>query len=192
MQLDELTDQIIVGRSLRGGAPGAASVPVVNLRDVGNVLAPVEILDAVEASDAERERLALASGDVVVTARGANVRAAVADETHHGVLLGANLIAIRLSGSVSPHLLAAYLRHPMTVATLTADFAGTTTAGFTVESLKRLPIHDRPARQADFADFVRYVDLYAVRQAQALQFYRRAAEEVAFQCLAPYGPGSPA
>lgn len=192
MQLGELTEQIIVGRSLRGGAPGGDATPVVNLRDVGHVLAPVAVLDAVEASNAERDRLALAPGDVVVTARGATVRAAVADESYRGVLLGANLIAVRLKGSVSPDLLAAFLRHPMTVAALTADFAGTTTAGFTVESLRRLRIHDNPARQAEFADFVRYVDLYTARQTQALQFYQRAAEEAAFQCLAPYGPGSPA
>lgn len=187
MQLGELADQIIVGRSLRGLATDGASRPVLNLRDVTRVLAPMDNLDTALATAAEIERLQLEPGDVVVTARG-NIRAAVVSGYQAGTLLGANLIAIRLRNSLSPHLLAAFLRHPTTIATLTADFAGTTTAGFTVDSLRRLPIQNQPANPDKFADLIRYVDLYTTRQARALQLYEQAADEAAFQCLAPHGP----
>jgi hypothetical protein len=193
MQLGELADQIIVGRAPRG--PDSAidiDAPVLNLRDVGRVLPPITELDRVGVVASDIDRSGLAPGDVIITARGANVRAAVAGEDYQGVMLGANLIAIRVRKIVPPYLLAAFLRHPMTVATLMADFAGATTAGFTVESLKRLVLEPRSSQQNATLDaFVRQVDVYAMEQAEALRLYQEAAEEAAFQHLLPYGPRSP-
>lgn len=189
MQLGDLA-HIFAGRAVKRAEDGHP-VALVGLRDIGRRIAPRSDLEEVKIVDeAESSRLTLLANDVVVTSRGANVRAAVAQEDHEGALVGPNLIVVRLKGEdLPPDLVAAYLRHPLVSAQLLREFAGATTPGFTIDSLKRLPVQLTNAVCSQMlAELVRRVDDYSEYHLKAVQLHQAAAEEAVFEHLGPHGP----
>jgi type I restriction enzyme M protein len=189
MELGEVARQVFAGRPVARLKPSDStrSARVLGLRDVTRHLAPLSDLEAADAPDTEEtDRLALEPGDVVITSRGSTIRAAVAGQDHAGVIVGANLIVVRLEPVLSPHLLAAYLRHPAIQRRLLADFVGSTTAGFTVESLRGLPIEIYASEdQQLLARLVEAVEAYADHVLAGAELRRQAALEVVFERLAP-------
>ncbi len=179
MKLESLTTDIFAGRAIVAPLEGE-SRPVIALRDVTTRIKAVDALQAVTASPAEVRKLSVLAGDVLVTARG-STRAAVAKVEHEGALAGANLIVIRLDGRLPPELLAAYLRHPTIQATLKADFAGTTTVGFSVESLKKLELRGVSEPEATIlSQFVEANDAYAEHLRSAARLRQDASAQAVF------------
>jgi len=192
MYLGEIA-HIFSGRPAKRPADGDTPhvARVVGLRDISRRISPLSDLEAVEIADGEDvARSALRPGDVVVTSRGSNVRAAVAQREHDGVLAGPNLIVVRLEGEVPPELIAAYLRHPLISAQLLREFVGTSTAGFTIESLKRIELARTDDRFAVLlAELVVRVDAYAEYQQRVIALREKAADESIFFHLHPDGQG---
>ncbi len=186
--------QIFSGRAVKRAAAhdGGQVVRLVGLRDIGRRLAPVAELEEIEVAEGEDVgRTALTAGDVLVTSRGANVRAAVVQREHEGAIAGPNLIVVRLDGSLRPELVAAYLRHPLVSAQLLRDFVGSTTAGFTTDTLRRIDL--RPAEDGSsalLADLVQRVDAYSEYQQRAIQLHQTAADEAVFEHLHADGAGA--
>lgn len=138
--LGALAQAIFAGKAVSRLTPGEDTVTIINMRDVGVEIAPrsaLEVQDKVNASGLAHLRLQ--PGDIVMTSRG-TIRAAVADAEHAGAIPGANTVVIRLPPHVPARVIAAYLRHPRIVATLMREFVGSTTAGFSVAGLGRLPL----------------------------------------------------
>lgn len=160
---------------------------ILALRDVSRVLAPLELLEEVEAPDSrEVDRLAVRPGDIVATARGARIRTAVATSEHAGVLVGPNLVLVRLISPIPPTLIAAYLRHPAIEADLQSDFAGVGTPGFSVERLRQLPIELIPeVISADLVELTDLTEMRLERVVEAAQLQRDAVTELVFRHLAP-------
>lgn len=157
------------------------------LRDVSKALAPIEELEMVDAPDTrELERLSVRPGDIVATARGARVRTAVATDEHAGVLVGANLVVVRLRAPILPALIAAFLKHPIVEADLQSDFAGTGTPGFSVERLRQLEFELVPESLAiDLVELTELTEARLDRVVAAAQLQREAATELVFRHLAP-------
>lgn len=117
---------------------GVAQTRIVNVRDVSTSLAPLTALDLMElVPDKQLNSIRLEQDDVVVTARG-SLRAAVVEMQHIGAVAGANLVVVRPKQGLRPHVLAAFLRHPRVEKKLLADFSGSVTSGFTLNSIRNL------------------------------------------------------
>jgi hypothetical protein len=188
MYLGEIA-QIFSGRPVRRVPDGDAwrSARVVGLRDVGRRISPAAEIEEVQVAETDDvARSALQVGDIVVTARGANVRAAVATSDHEGLLAGPNLIVVRLGGGAPPEMIAAYLRHPEVSARLLRDFVGTSTGGITIESLRRVELamtdSDCAAR---LSELVQRIDAYAEYQRRVIDLRQTAADEAIFGHLHP-------
>ena len=188
MQLGDAA-QIFSGRPIRraGDTEAFRSVRIVGLRDIGRQITPPTELEEARVSETDdSSRSALRPGDVVVTARGSNVRAAVATPEHEGVLAGSNLIVIRLEADIPPEMIAAYLRHPEISARLLRDFVGSSTAGFTIDSLRRIELElTAPDCAAQLAELVKRVDAYADHQRKVIELRQTAADEAIFTHLEP-------
>jgi len=188
VQLGDLAITVFSGRPLTRlrAEDGADQAHVINLRDVTTRLPPRAELESIPVRmSGETARLAIKPGDVVVTARGSSVRAAVATEEHVDTLPGANLIVLR-PRDTSPHLLAAYLRHPDVQAHLFQEFAGSSTLGFTVETLRQLEVRDLPMEEANLlAQMSEAVEQYALHTERAAELRRRATTEAVFDRLWP-------
>lgn len=191
MNLGEMA-QVFAGRAVKRAPPDTESRPlrIVGLRDVGRRMAPATELEEVEVLEGdEGGRSLLQPGDVLVTSRGSNVRAAVAQDEHAGAVAGPNLIVVRLGGFLRPELLAAYLRHPVISAQLLREFSGSSTAGFTIDSLRRIDVQVAEGDCADLlADLVQHVDAYSEYQARAVELHQALADEAIFEHLNPMGP----
>jgi hypothetical protein len=136
-QIETLAN-ILVGFAgrLTPAAPPLAPARLLPLRLTADPLPAVTDLDMVEATpDMSRHRLA--GNDVVLAARGP-FRVAIAPPSYEGVILGANLIALRTQGIFQPRLLAAFLALPAVQTQLYAGTRGAATAGFTVKSLRAI------------------------------------------------------
>jgi hypothetical protein len=184
--------QIFSGRPIRRVPDGEAwrAARVVGLRDVGRRLSPASDIEEVQVAETDDVgRSALKPGDVVVTARGANVRAAVATPNHEGLLAGPNLIVVRLDGAAPPEMIAAYLRHPQVSAGLLRDFAGGSMGGITIDSLKRIELA-RPddGSAARLSELVQRIDTYAEHQRLMIDLRQTAADEAIFEHLHPGDP----
>jgi type I restriction enzyme S subunit len=185
MLLVEAVELMFSGRALPRGGPDDPLLPVLGLKDVGIELTPVDQLErtAVPAGQAA-ERLSLRAGDVVVTSRTARVRAAVAEETHRGVLVGPNLIVVRPGERISGTLVAALLRHPVVQDQLLAEFASRTPPGFTVERLGRLRIAIPPvSEQAALAELVAVTEAHALAVSESVQLRQAATYELVHRRL---------
>lgn len=188
MELKSLSTAIFSGRPPNRLRPGARSrvTRVLNLRDVATRLSSVEGLEEIEVPDTDEARkLEIAAGDVVLTARGSSVRAAVAEVEHQGVLLGANLVAIRPLPALGAHMLAAYMRHPLVQARLLADFAGSATGGFTTEALRTLELSPPEEGSGALEEMAQAVEVYAAHLEAAAALRRQAIVQVAFDRLGP-------
>src|ERR1700722_7029824 len=76
------------------GAP--QEFPFIAIRDVNQSLTEVSGLSRIAASPAAVERFQLKVNDVVITTRGADIRAAVAGSPHAGTVIGANIAIVRI------------------------------------------------------------------------------------------------
>lgn len=166
IRLEQLSRSIVSGApvvsaSRDDGTPAA----VLHPRDlVPPGPPPVDSLERgrVQAT-ARRNRALVRPGDVVVTARGTQLRSAVVPPETEGAIASANLLVVRLGDRILPEVLVAYLDTPAGSAELLARATASTVGAFVVtpKALASLDIAVPPmAVQTQLASFVR-----AARQA---------------------------
>lgn len=167
----------------------APRFPMVSTKDVGVELTARSDLDEIALENASSaQRYGLAAGDVVVTARGVAVRAAVAEAQHDGVVLGGNLIALRPNPTLNSYLLAAWLQHPRTQRRLLEARTGVGTPGFTVAQLARLTLAvPTPDDQHDLAQLASLASRQQQAVLRAAELRRRFVDDLVFDALDPSG-----
>jgi hypothetical protein len=135
---------------------------VVTLKDVALAISPVRELQTIRAAAEAVRKFELRVADVVATARGSTVRAAVVTVEQDGALLGPNLVGIRLRERVLlPELLASFIRHPATQAKLLDVTAGSVTPGMTVTTASNLQLVLQPfASQHELARIMQLTEAY--------------------------------
>jgi hypothetical protein len=169
--------------------PSRAMRRVVEVRNVGLVLSPASHLSNLPLPNAiEVDRCRLAPGDVVITARGSEVRAAIATKEHEEAVLGPNLFAVRPGPALLPEVLAAFLRHQQTQARLLEKRLGSATPGFTLSQLATLPIEVPPlATQQVLASVVALADAYRLAVTQAAVHRQSVAADLVLEIMQPSG-----
>jgi hypothetical protein len=164
---------------------GSTLVRILQARDVKARLAPPDELQEFavpETSDLDRYRLR--TSDIVVTARGVEVRAAVAPPAHDGIVVGPNLIVIRPGPEITPELMAILLRHPITQRSLLSGRTGSNTAGFTVRELKNIKIAvPEAAVQHRLVEITEVAMAYHSAALKAAELRREVAGDLVLQTL---------
>lgn len=188
LTLADAADRIFAGRMTSRLKPGLDDFPIIGVRDVGDSIGRVNQLEVAQGlSGADAQRVSVQAGDIVVTSRGA-VRAAVVEAEHEGAIAGVNTVVVRPRSSSSSTVLAAYLRHPRTIETLLRDFSGSTVPGFSIETLRALPL-DLPDEETlrQMEDMVMAAYRYHSAMTEAANARLTLALDLVAQNLAPSG-----
>lgn len=161
--------------------------PVLTMRDVGLRISPRAVLEEAEVTGDPDPNRRLQVGDVVVTSRG-RIRAAVAQEEHEGVLVGPNLMFVRIFTDFPAALLAAYLRHPEIEARLLGDTGGTGTPGLSLETLRNMSLRALTVpRASSLSALVEEAENYRLEVEAGARLLSEAAAEAVYDRLDPAG-----
>ncbi len=190
MQTKRLADAATIVAGINLGqrqTPGRTeSFSILSLKDVGRELAPRETLAIVQSSRAEVRRCRIAPGDVVVTTRGTDIRAAVVQSSHSEVIAGVNLAIVRPDAPLDPILLAAFLREPRTQARLLRDTAGASTPGFTLKALGDLPISiPSVEHQRSLVRFIQAAEAHRAALLRSIELREQVCNELVSVELTP-------
>ena len=184
MRLVDIAD-VFLGRAPPRAAAGEpqVDVQVLTMRDVGVAIVPRDLIETVGlAASPDSDRL-LRAGDVAVTSRG-RLRAGVANIEHEGVLVGHNMMLIRLRNTLPPQVLAAFLRHPFVEEELLTEMSGAGTPGLSLEALRNLEIKAVSGSCADLlAELVEQTEAYRLELEEGARRLARAATESVFRSL---------
>lgn len=181
--------EVFSGRPPRRAETGEATtrVPLLTMRDVGVRISPRPALDEAEVTGDPDPNRRLQLGDVVVTSRG-RIRAAVAQEEHEGVLVGPNLMFVRILTDFPATLLAAYLRHPEIEARLLGDTGGTGTPGLSLDTLRNLSLRAVTApRASSLSALVEEAENYRLQVEAGARLLSEAVAEAVYDRLDPAG-----
>lgn len=163
LSLSELTAFVRNGLSSYYVNIGAVTIHLVNVKDIqgGKINAEkVEIVNVKETDALDRNRLEV--GDLVVTAKGQNFKAAVADKTVEGYVISANLIALKLNDRVDPELVAAYLNAPAGQREINSRAAGGIVKGLNCKGLLEIPIPVPPVdKQDQLVNYLKLINEYS-------------------------------
>lgn len=182
MLLVEIAD-VFLGRAPPKPRAGGTALraPILALRDVGARIAPREALEEVDLDSDFPALRPTEVGDIVLTARG-RPRAALVTDRSAGVLVGANLMLIRITNGLPPPLLLNYLRHPEVERRLLTETAGTSTPGVSAEALRHLQVVMPPRRLwEEAAHLVEAVDRYHDTVVEAVGLFKESVSEWVYQ-----------
>src|SRR5687767_388712 len=119
--------EISLGWSLsRKGRSDLREARVIAVKDLGpaGVVAPSEELTAEQVPE-EATRSTARVGDVLLVARGTQLRAALVSEESQGAVVTSNLVRLRLGPELRPEVLVAFFQSKMGQAELLARSQGT-------------------------------------------------------------------
>jgi len=161
------------------------SVNLVNVRDIQHGQIITNTVERVSIkSTAAVEKSRLEPGDLVITVKGINFRAAVAGESQKGFVISANLIALTLTDEVIPQYVAAYLNSPLGQREIQARTAGATIQGLTTRALLEIPIPVIPmVQQKLLAEYMACQDEHAFLVKQELDLYASIKNAVVQQVV---------
>ena len=145
-KLDE-SFSVVRGISTHYREDGVVDVPLLSIKNVQD--GPVDI-DSVERTKVRKtpllDKSRIVPGDIIITTRGTNFRAIVADKSLEDFVISVNLVLLRPSGSckVEPEIVAAYLNSATGQRELMKWATGTTVRGLNIKLLKEvlIPIPD--------------------------------------------------
>ncbi|HEV2081798.1 MAG TPA: hypothetical protein VGR32_05010 [Brevundimonas sp.] len=182
--LEDAAERIFAGRMSSRLKPGPDVLPVVGMRDVTRGLStPDQLETASGVSKSDAKHLLLEKNDIVMTSRG-TVRTAVVDSKHAGAVPGVNTVVIRLEEPSTAGAFAAYLQHPRVVATLLQDFAGSKIPGFSLETLRALPVRIPDLQQLHvLAEMVNQAGRYRLAAIKAAEARHELAVELVAKSL---------
>ena len=141
-KLDE-SFSVVRGISTNYRKKGDVDVLLLNIKNIQD--GPVDI-DSIERIKVRKtpllDKSRIVSGDIIITTRGTNFRAMVADKSLEDFVISANLVILRPSGScrVEPEIVAAYLNSATGQRELTKWATGTTIRGVNIKLLKEVLI----------------------------------------------------
>jgi len=158
--------------------PGA-QVSVIQVKDIKHANEPGWTLSRVPVPDSGQiERYRVKVGDVLVTARGTNLKSCIVSEEWGGALLTSNLILVRLGEQLRPQLLLAFFQSSSGRQAMERRLAGSSLLVLTPKILGEIEVPLLPAaRQDALADLftlgeTQYIEAIAAAQARRQLAYR--------------------
>lgn len=116
-------------------------LPFINITNIQEGKIDTRSVETVRVKENETvSKSKLEPNDVVISIKGSNFRAVVADKSTEGYLISANLIAFKLNEQILPEILAAYLNSPLGQKELQARSAGALQKALNLKSLMEIPI----------------------------------------------------
>ena len=126
---------------LKGKIEDAKSVQVINVKDIQDGFIDSSTVEQVPVRETDLlEKSKIKKGDLILSTKGVNLKAAVADESIDGFAISANLTALTLSDEVKPEIVAAYLNSPIGQKELHKRAGGATLKRLNTKSLMELPV----------------------------------------------------
>jgi type I restriction enzyme M protein len=131
---------------LRGRS--GASLPLINIGDLNHAYdANWRLANVQVPHPARMEPYRVRTNDIVVTARGTNLKIAMIPERWNGAVLAWNLLGIRPGAQLRPELLLAYLRSRAGRRAIDRRLAGTTLLLLTANGLGEIEVPILPLDQ---------------------------------------------
>ena len=116
-------------------------VKIINTKDLENGKINSDSINSVSVKKTPLlEKSRIEAGDLIVTTKGTNFKAAVADQSVANSVISANLIAIKLSNEVQPEIVAAYLNSSRGQRDLQALSSGSSIQGLNANSLLEIQV----------------------------------------------------
>jgi restriction endonuclease S subunit len=135
----------------------------VNIKDIQNGEIVSDNVDCVSVKITKQtENYRLAEGDVIISVKGPNFKAAVVRREHEGYIFSANLIALTLDAQVRPEIVAAYLNSTFGQRDLRAMSSGSAMAGLNSKTLLEVTVPVPPGEKQ--AAIVGYLELIRERR----------------------------
>lgn len=118
-----------------------AVVSLINIKDIQDGKVIRETVESVFVKETPLlEKSRVLPGDLIITIKGLNFRAAVADESISNFVISANLIALTLSENIKPEVVAAYFNSPIGQSSLLSRSGGSVIKGLSTKTLLEVPI----------------------------------------------------
>lgn len=142
--LDDIIDSSIRGIHIRSEIiSDGISVNYINIKDIlpGIIISKKDREKSVVSRNEYDKAGKLKKGDIVITAKGAQFKAAVVDELNEGSLISLNVIGLRLiSEELNPEFIVAYLNCPEGQAALHAVARGIEMPSINYNGIKSISI----------------------------------------------------
>lgn len=125
------------------------TVKIINNKDIENGKINPDSIERVSVKKTPLlEKSRIEAGDLIVTTKGYNFKAAIADESVADFVISANLIAIKLSNNIQPEIVAAYLNSTRGQRDLQALASGSSIQGLNANSFLEIqvpipPLHEQ-------------------------------------------------
>ena len=141
-RLDE-SFSVVRGLSAHYQKEGNVDVSFLNIKNIQGGSIDMDSVERVKVRKTPLlDKSRIVPGDIIITTRGTNFRAIVADKSLEDFVISVNLVLLRPSGSctVEPEIVAAYLNSATGQRELTKWATGTTIKGLNIKLLKEIPI----------------------------------------------------
>jgi len=177
---------LVVGPGSIAGK-GTHSVPALSVRNLGGWRVSVNDADPIRVEHPEKARRYMArTGDVLVAARGTQLKAAIVPDRAGEAIVTASLIGVRPDTSVLlPEVLLAFLRSPEGATELSARARSATgQLALTRADVERIEVPLPSLQtQAKIAEIIREMNDYEASAEQAMRLRRHAAERAVSELL---------
>ena len=160
-------------------------IPVLKVRDLNHAHEPSWKLGTVEVPRPDRlESHRTRTRDIVVTARGTNLKVALVPDRWNGALVDWNLIVIRPGSRVRPELLVGFLQSPAGRRAMDRRLTGTSLLMLTVKNLEEIEIPVPPLDQQErLVQLLQSADRQYESAIAAAELRRRIAQKVAWDAM---------
>ena len=172
---------------LRGHA--GASLALLNIGDLNHAYDATWRLANVQVQQPARmEQYGVRTNDIVVTARGTNLKIALIPERWNGAVLAWNLLGIRPGAQLRPELLLAYLRSPSGRRAIDRRLAGTTLLLLTASGLGEIEVPILPLeRQQKVGQLIAAAEEQYEHALLAAEMRRDIAHKIALDAMTGKG-----
>ncbi len=140
-QLIKISKSGLTSYKLKKADSGSDEINVIGIKDIQNGRINIGNVDVVNMDKEDiRNKDRVQTKDLILSIRGAEFKAAVADESVDGYLLSNNLIALTLSDKIKPEVVAAYLNNPVGQRELHKRAGGSVMSTLNKKRLEEVPI----------------------------------------------------
>ncbi|MCW5829632.1 MAG: restriction endonuclease subunit S [Deltaproteobacteria bacterium] len=186
--------EIIAGHPLyRFEGDTGPAIPIINIRDLEHAADLTHFLETAAISDPARfGRARILPDDVIVTARGTQLRSVLAPARWQGAVASSNLMLIRPKPEILlPELLSVFLQSPAGVKAFEQRRTGTQLLKLTLRDLAEIEVPVPPlSEQRQLADLLRSAQDYYVNARYAAEMRLMAARQIVSERILP--PRKPA
>lgn len=163
-QLKSLVNKEITGLSSYNLNPKdsdaeVCTMRVVNISDLSEGVVDYTTVKEMNVRTTKKtEENHIMAGDVLVTLRGTDLRAALVDEKSSGAVISSNLLALRLKKTIMPEIVVAWLNSPQGQQTLNTRSGGGIIQGIKISEMMEISVPvPSPEIQREIVDFYKNI-----------------------------------